>query len=68
MTEDGKFRIEKFDGTDFSWWRMQIADLLVQKDLDVVLGDKPETMSDAQWSGFDRKAMSMIRLLSLIHI
>ena len=56
MTEDGKFRIEKFDGTDFSWWRMQIVDLLVQKDLDVVLGEKPETMSDAQWSGFDRKA------------
>ena len=62
MTEDGKFRIEKFNGTDFSWWRMQIVDLLVQKDLDVVLGEKPETMSDAQWSGFDRKAMSMIRL------
>ncbi|VFQ58436.1 unnamed protein product [Cuscuta campestris] len=42
MAEDGKFRIEKFDGTDFSWWKMQIEDLLVQKDLDVVLGDKPK--------------------------
>ncbi|VFQ91262.1 unnamed protein product [Cuscuta campestris] len=62
MAEDGKFRIEKFDGTDFSWWRMQIEDLLVQKDLDVVLGDKPEKMSDADWAGLDRKAMSMIRL------
>ncbi|VFQ79143.1 unnamed protein product [Cuscuta campestris] len=62
MTEDGKFRIEKFDGTDFSWWRMQIEDLLVQKDLDVVLGDKPEKMSDADWAGLDRKAMSVIRL------
>ncbi|VFQ93279.1 unnamed protein product [Cuscuta campestris] len=62
MTEDGKFRIEKFDGTDFSWWKMQIEDLLVQKDLDVVLGDKPEKMSDADWAGLDRKAMSVIRL------
>ncbi|VFQ76723.1 unnamed protein product [Cuscuta campestris] len=62
MTEDGKFRIEKFDGTDFSWWKMQIEDLLVQKDLDVVLGDKPEKLSDADWAGLDRKAMSVIRL------
>ncbi|VFQ81831.1 unnamed protein product [Cuscuta campestris] len=62
MAEDGKFRIEKFDGIDFSWWKMQIEDLLVQKDLDVVLGDKPEKMSDADWASLDRKAMSVIRL------
>ncbi|VFQ77053.1 unnamed protein product [Cuscuta campestris] len=62
MAENGKFRIEKFDGTDFSWWKMQIEDLLVQRDLDVVLGDKPEKMSDADWAGLDRKAMSVIRL------
>ncbi|VFQ77420.1 unnamed protein product [Cuscuta campestris] len=41
---------------------MQIENLLVQKDLDVVLGDKPEKMSDADWAGLDRKAMSVIRL------
>ncbi|VFQ88764.1 unnamed protein product, partial [Cuscuta campestris] len=41
---------------------MQIEDLLIQKDLDVVLGDKPEKMSDADWAGLDRKAMSVIRL------
>ncbi|VFQ85624.1 unnamed protein product [Cuscuta campestris] len=62
MADDGKFRIEKFDGTDFSWWKMQIEDLLVQKDLDVLLGDKPEKMSDADWASLDRKAMSVIRL------
>ncbi|VFQ58251.1 unnamed protein product [Cuscuta campestris] len=62
MAEDGKVRIEKFDGTDFSWWRMQIEDLLVQKDLDVVLGDKSEKMSDADWAVLDRKTMSVIRL------
>ncbi|VFQ79061.1 unnamed protein product [Cuscuta campestris] len=42
--------------------RRRKADLLVQKDLDVVLGDKPEKMSDADWAGLDRKAMSVIRL------
>ncbi|VFQ89958.1 unnamed protein product [Cuscuta campestris] len=41
---------------------MQIEDLLVQKDLDMVLGDKPEKMSDANWAGLDWKAMSVIRL------
>jgi len=60
MAEDGKFQIEKFDGTNFSWWK--IEDLLVHKDLDVVLGDKPEKMSDAEWAGLDRKVMSVIRL------
>ncbi|VFQ68701.1 unnamed protein product [Cuscuta campestris] len=62
MAEDGKFRIEKFDGTDFSWWKMQIEDLMVQNDLDVVLGDKPEKMSDADRAVLDRKAMSVICL------
>jgi len=62
MAEDGRFQIEKFDGTDLSWWKMQIEDLLVQEDLDMVLGDKPEKMSDAEWAGLDREAMSIIRL------
>ena len=44
MAEDGKFVIEKFDGLDFSWWKMQIEALLGQKDLDMVLGKKPEKM------------------------
>ena len=62
MTKEGRFRIEKFDGIDFSWWKMQIEDLLVHKDLDVALGDKPEKMSDAEWAGLNRKVMSVIRL------
>jgi len=39
---------------------MQIEDLLVQKDLDVVLGDKSKKMSDAEWEGLDRKVISVI--------
>jgi len=36
--------------------------LLVQKDLDEALDDKPEKMSNAEWAGLDRKALSVIRL------
>jgi hypothetical protein len=62
MAEDKKVRIEKFDGKDFSWWKMQVEDLLVEKDLDLALGDKPEEMKDADWETLDKKARAVIRL------
>ena len=37
--------IEKFDGTDFTYWRMQIEDYLYGRKLHLpFLGTKPETM------------------------
>ena len=44
--EEGKgSRIEKFDGADFAYWRMQIEDYLYGKKLHLpLLGTKPETM------------------------
>ena len=44
--ETGKAsRIEKFDGIDFGFWRMQIKDYLYGKKLHLLfLGKKPETM------------------------
>lgn len=62
MAESSKIQIEKFDGKDFGWWKMQIEDLLVQKDLDAVLGEKPEAMTQAQWETLDKKAKAFIRL------
>lgn len=62
MAESSKIQIEKFDGKDFGWWKMQIEDLLVQKDLDAVLGEKPEAMTQAQWENLDKKAKAFIRL------
>ena len=47
--EEGKGSgIEKFDGTDFVYWRMQlIEDYLYVKKLHLpLLGMKPETMKD----------------------
>ncbi|KAI3749678.1 hypothetical protein L2E82_20294 [Cichorium intybus] len=64
MAED-KVVIEKFNGSDFSWWKMQLEALLCQKDLDVVLGDKPEKMEKAVedvWNSKDKKAKAVITL------
>ena len=46
VEEAGKaFGIEKFDGTDFVYWRMQIEDYLYGRQLHLsLLGTKPETM------------------------
>ena len=47
--------IEKFNGTDFGYWRMQIEDYLYGKKLQLpLLGMKPETMKDEDWNLLDR--------------
>ncbi|VFQ93355.1 unnamed protein product [Cuscuta campestris] len=62
MSEDGKTRIEKFDRQDFGWWKMQVEDLLCQKDLlPCLTGQKPEKMKDEEWADLDRKALAVIR-------
>ena len=48
--EEGKIsRIEKFDGTEFGYWMMQIKDYLFGKKLHLpLLGMKPDTMKDVE--------------------
>lgn len=61
--EEGKLRIERFDGKDFAFWKMQIEDYLYQKDLYQPLeGKKPETMKEEDWKVLDRKALGVVRL------
>uniref|UniRef100_A0A2N9IT47 Integrase catalytic domain-containing protein n=1 Tax=Fagus sylvatica TaxID=28930 RepID=A0A2N9IT47_FAGSY len=62
--EEGKVSgIEKFDGTDFGYWRMQIEDYLYGKKLHLpLLGEKPEDMEDAEWTLLDRQVLGVIRL------
>ena len=60
MADCSKFQIEKFDGKDFGWWKMQIEDLLVQKDLDAVLGEKPENMTHAEWEIWIRRPRHLL--------
>ena len=57
MTEEvGKASgIEKFDGTDFAYWRMQIEDYLYGRKLHLpLLGTKPESMKAEEWALLDR--------------
>ena len=48
--EEGKaLEIEKFDETDFGYWRMQIEDYLYGKKLHLpLLGKKPDTMKNEE--------------------
>ena len=55
--------IEKFDGTNFAYWRMQIEDYLYRKQLHLpLLGTKPEAMKVEEWALLDRQALGVIRL------
>ncbi|KAE8686024.1 cytochrome P450 71A9-like [Hibiscus syriacus] len=64
MTADeGNVKIEKFDGTDFGFWKMQIEDFLYQKNLYQPLsGKQPEGMKNEDWALPDRQALEVIRL------
>ena len=55
--------IEKFDGTDFGFWRMQIEDFLYGRKLHLpLLGGKPEAMKAEEWALLDRQILGVIRL------
>ena len=57
MAEEARksFGIEKFDGTDFAYWRMQIEDYFYGRKLHLpLLGIKPEVMKAEEWALLDR--------------
>jgi hypothetical protein len=65
MSEDGKFRVEKFNGQNYQLWKMQMEDYLYQKDLFLPLSGvakKSAAMKDEEWEILDRKALGTIRL------
>ncbi|GJV43320.1 putative RNA-directed DNA polymerase [Tanacetum coccineum] len=63
MTEDGKIKIDKFDGHDFGFWKMQIEDYLYQKKLHEPLAEaKPTGMKAEDWTLLDRQALGAVRL------
>ncbi|KAL2234657.1 UNVERIFIED_CONTAM: Retrovirus-related Pol polyprotein from transposon TNT 1-94 [Sesamum indicum] len=59
---EGKFPVERFNGFDFGFWRMQMEAYLYGKDLYEPLAEKSEKTSDEEWKVLDRKAMSAIIL------
>ncbi|KAF3674465.1 Pleiotropic drug resistance protein 1 [Capsicum annuum] len=61
--EGSKFGIEKFDGSDFGFWKMQIEDYLYQKGLhEPLIGVKLQYMKEKDWKLKDRQALGLIRL------
>jgi hypothetical protein len=65
MSEDGKFRVEKFNDQNYQLWKMQMEDYLYQKDIFLPLGGiakKPMARKDEEWEILDRKALGTIRL------
>ena len=55
--------IERFDGSDFGYWKMQIEDHLYGKKLHQPLtGKKPTGMSDEDWVLLDRQVLGIVRL------
>ena len=50
--------IEKFDNTDFAYWRMQIENYLYGRKLHLpLLGTKPETMKAEEWAFLDKQVL-----------
>ena len=69
MAEDGKFRVEKFNGQNFPLWKMQMEDYLYQKYLYLRLSRKTKkstAMTDAKWEILDRKALGIVRLCLVV--
>uniref|UniRef100_A0A803KPS4 Retrovirus-related Pol polyprotein from transposon TNT 1-94-like beta-barrel domain-containing protein n=1 Tax=Chenopodium quinoa TaxID=63459 RepID=A0A803KPS4_CHEQI len=60
--EEDKLKIEKFDGKDFGFWKMQIEDYLYQKNLYLPLTSKPSGMKEDEWKVLDRQVLGVIRL------
>ncbi|GJZ54459.1 hypothetical protein Tco_0609344 [Tanacetum coccineum] len=63
MAEDDKIKIDKFDGHDFRFWKMQIKDYLYQKKLHGPLVEaKPTSMKAEDWTLLDRQALGAVML------
>ncbi|GJS80554.1 hypothetical protein Tco_0730435, partial [Tanacetum coccineum] len=63
MAKDGKIKIDKFDGHDFWFWKMQIEDYMYQKKLHEPLAEaKPTGMKAEDWTLLDRQALGAVRL------
>ena len=65
MAEEARktFGIEKFNGTNFGFWRMQIEDYLYGRKLHLpLLREKLEAMKAEEWALLDGQVLEVIRL------
>ncbi|XP_052199359.1 uncharacterized protein LOC127806236 isoform X2 [Diospyros lotus] len=54
------YKIEKFDGSNFRFCKMQMKDYLYQQDLYLPLDEKPRTIKDEEWKVSNRKALGAV--------
>ncbi|KAL5751221.1 hypothetical protein ACOSP7_025824 [Xanthoceras sorbifolium] len=58
-----KFKIEKFDGSNFSLWKMKMRAILVKDNCLAVIGDRPkEITDDSKWDEMDGNAVANLHL------
>ena len=58
-----KIKVERFNGVNFRFWKMQIEDYMYLKDLYLSLNGKthkPKEMSNVEWEILDRKTIGAI--------
>ena len=63
MADEGKLRVDRFNGQNFQLWKMQMEDYLYQKDLWKLLEGKTKnqgSMSNEEWDLLDRKTLGSI--------
>jgi hypothetical protein len=63
MSEDGNFRVEKFNEQNYQLWKMKMKYYLYQKDLFLPLGGiskKSKAMKDEEWEVLDRNKLGTI--------
>jgi hypothetical protein len=65
MVEEGKFKVDKFNGQNYQLCKILMEDYLYQKDLYLPLGRITKNltaMKDKEWEVLDRKALGTIWL------
>jgi hypothetical protein len=65
MVEDGKLRVDKFNGQNYQLWMMHMKYYLYKKDIYILLGGKEKqlmSMKDEEWEVLDKNALGMIWL------
>ena len=69
MIDEGKLKVDKFNGHNFHSWKMQMEDYLYQKDLWKLLVGKTKnqgTMTNEEWDVLDKKTTQHLVMLGTI--
>ena len=57
-----KYEIEKFNGNNFSLWKMNMRDVLRKNNYLAAIGERPMEITDDMWNEIDGTAISDLHL------